>query len=124
MATKKAPKETGIFRKTPARPPRPEPPVAAPSAAKPKVKPPAPDPPPTPKVFTAAELVQAFWSVGPGHLSQLGEIADAVRREKLSAAKLRLLRFSVPRAETSGGTTAGRQTSVRDLLDNLIQEAK
>ena len=119
MATKKAPKETGIFRKTPARPPRPEP-----SAAPPKAVPKVEVPPLPPRVFTAAELVQAFWSVGPGHLSQLGEIADAVRREKLSAAKLRLLRFSVPRAETSGGTTAGRQTSVRDLLDNLIQEAK
>ncbi len=81
------------------------------------------NPPVSPRGDSAAELVKAFWSFGPGHLSQLGEITAAVRREKLSPAQLRLLRFSVPRAEVSGGTTAARQQSVRELLDNLIQEA-
>lgn len=70
-----------------------------------------------------AELVEAFWSVGPGHLWQLGDIAEAARREGTNAESLRLIRFSVPRAELSGGTTAGRQEAVRDLLDHFIQEA-
>ena len=83
--------------------------------------PPAPVPTETPA--GPAELVAAFWSVGPGHLWQLGDIAEAARREGTSAESLRLIRFSVPTAELSGGTTAGRQEAVRELLDHLISEA-